>query len=168
MDPIEKAKLLLAQYYNRRVEELGNEPMITTDDVKVVWFCYILGGWKCLLINNTKFGYDGAKYYEITYNVEKAETYIDTYMKVSNLAVPDSEVLHSFDTPEGSVSETRRVRSAERQAEQELLVTRVVNMYVDRKMEIHEIAAALDLNESSVRILLEPTTLEDRLPERPK
>lgn len=167
MDPIEKAKLLLAQYYNRRVEELDNEPMITTDDVKVVWFCYILGGWKCLLINNTKFGYDGAKYYEITYNVEKAETYIDTYMKVSNLAVPDGEVLHWFDS-NGSVRETRRARSEERTAEQELLVTRVVNMYVDRKMEIHEIASALDMNESSVRILLEPTTLEDRLPERPK
>lgn len=101
MDPIEKAKLLLAQFYNRKAMEIEGEKLIGTDDISVVWFCYILGGWKCLLINNTKFGYMNAKYYEITYNKDKGETYIDVYMKIENLAVKDGEVLHSFDTPEG-------------------------------------------------------------------
>lgn len=56
-----------------------------TYGVYVVWFCYILGGWKALLGTNVEDG----KYYELTHNKDKKETYIDTYIKDSNVAVAD-------------------------------------------------------------------------------
>ena len=45
-------------------------------DVYVVWFCYILGGWKALV------GYhnDGL-YYEVTHDKIKGLTYVDVYAK---------------------------------------------------------------------------------------
>jgi hypothetical protein len=53
-------------------------------DVYVVWFCYILGGWKALV--STTIPDD--TYYEVTYNKEKDEIYLDTYVKVNNVAIP--------------------------------------------------------------------------------
>ena len=50
------------------------------DDIYVVWFCYILGGWKSLVSTNEPDG----MYYEVTYNVDKDETYFDAYKKVEN------------------------------------------------------------------------------------
>lgn len=53
------------------------------DDVYVVWFCYILGGWKALLSTPVEDG----RYYEITHNDKKNQTYIDTYVKESNILI---------------------------------------------------------------------------------
>jgi hypothetical protein len=54
-------------------------------DVYVVWFCYILGGWKALVSTTIK---DNC-YYEITYNVKKDELYLDQYKKVNNVTYPN-------------------------------------------------------------------------------
>lgn len=53
------------------------------EDIYIVWFCYILGGWKALL-STTK---PDDKYYEVTYNVKTEEAYTDTYQKVKNEAL---------------------------------------------------------------------------------
>lgn len=42
------------------------------DDVYVVWFCYILGGWKALVSTPVEDG----RYYEVTHNHEKNENYV--------------------------------------------------------------------------------------------
>lgn len=52
-------------------------------DVFIVWKCKVLQNSKWLLATTLKDN----KYYEITYNGDKDELYIDEYGKVSNLAV---------------------------------------------------------------------------------
>lgn len=62
--------------------ELGIE--VYMKEIYVVWFSYILGGWKALVSTSIGDGY----YYEVTFNKEKKETYVDTYQKISNTAYP--------------------------------------------------------------------------------
>lgn len=58
----------------------------TSDDVYVVWFCYILGGWKALVSTPVEDG----RYYEVTYNHEKNERYVDVFKReVGWVHVPD-------------------------------------------------------------------------------
>lgn len=54
-------------------------------EVYVVWFTYILGAWKALVSTTLPDG----RYYEVTYNKEKAEAYVDEYYKADNVVVPD-------------------------------------------------------------------------------
>lgn len=49
----------------------------------IVWFCFILGGWKALVSSTEADG----RYYEVTYNAAKREAYIDTYKKTHNNVV---------------------------------------------------------------------------------
>lgn len=91
IDPQERAKLLVAQLFNRNVDKT-DDAMITTDEVYVVWFSKTLRNWKALISTTVP----DLKYYEVTHNGEKNETYIDTYVKISNIAVADGESLHEF------------------------------------------------------------------------
>ena len=52
--------------------------------VKVVWFCKTLQNWKTLLITSL----EDKRYYEVTYNGDKREAYIDAYEKLDNVCVP--------------------------------------------------------------------------------
>lgn len=54
-------------------------------DVYIVWFTKTLQNWKALVSTNIKDN----MYYELTYNGDKRETYIDLYSKVENIVVPD-------------------------------------------------------------------------------
>lgn len=54
---------------------------IKIHDVYVVWFCYILGGWKALCSTNIEDG----KYYEVTHDSNKDRTYVDEYAKRNQL-----------------------------------------------------------------------------------
>lgn len=65
--------------------ELGME--VHMREIYVVWFSYILGGWKALLSTSIEDG----RYYEVTFNKEKKETYVDTYQKISNKAYPQTD-----------------------------------------------------------------------------
>ncbi len=80
----ERAKQLIVNYFNERVEKTDNKK-ITVDDVYVVWFCKTLQNWKALLSTNVSDG----MYYEVTYNGDKKETYIDAYKKWENVRVVD-------------------------------------------------------------------------------
>ena len=50
------------------------------EELYVVWFAYILGGWKALVSTSRADG----RYYEVTHNQKKSETYVDTYVKTNN------------------------------------------------------------------------------------
>lgn len=50
----------------------------------VVWFCYILGGWKTLIGTTLQDG----MYYEVTYNKDNDEIYLDAYSKLDNRVIP--------------------------------------------------------------------------------
>lgn len=90
----ERAKLLVAQYFNKSAEKTDAVMITSTDDVYVVWYCYTLGGWKALLSTTVIDG----MYYELTYDKIKKVTYLDAYKKWDNVPVPDGEWIHDFVT----------------------------------------------------------------------
>ena len=79
---IKKAKEAVVNYFNSRVDKTDNAN-ITEDDVYVVWFCKTLQNWKALVSTTVSDG----MYYEITYNGDKNETYLDAYKKWENYKV---------------------------------------------------------------------------------
>ena len=79
-----KAKKLVVDYFNDRADKT-DKVIIGTDDVFVVWFCKTLQNWKALLSTTVSDG----MYYEVTYNGDKKETYIDAYKKWENVKVAD-------------------------------------------------------------------------------
>jgi len=91
MDRMERAKLLVAQYYNKKAEKT-DDYMLGTDSVYIVWYVYLLGGWKMLLSTTANDG----MYYELTYDKDGRQTFFDAYKKWENIAVPDGEWIHEF------------------------------------------------------------------------
>nr|DAG97091.1 MAG TPA: hypothetical protein [Crassvirales sp.] len=58
--------------------------IINKEHVFIVWSCYILGNRKYLV------GLDyTSTYFEVTYNVNNKEWYIDEYSKVNNICIKD-------------------------------------------------------------------------------
>jgi hypothetical protein len=79
MDPIGTARDVV---YTYAIEHLDKTDDVTfcEEDVYVVWFCYILGGWKALVSTNLPDG----MYYEVTFDKEKNRNYLDAYKKFVN------------------------------------------------------------------------------------
>ena len=75
-------KKIVADYTNKHIDKTDNV-QITIDDVYVVWVCKVLQNNKALLSTILPDG----MYYEITYNGDKCETYVDAYKKFENFAV---------------------------------------------------------------------------------
>lgn len=82
----EKAKQIVIDYYNERVEKTDNKKL-TENEVFVVWFSKTLQNWKALISTTISDG----MYYEVTYNGDKKETYLDAYKKWENVCVKDEE-----------------------------------------------------------------------------
>lgn len=80
----EKARKIVMNCFNSRVDKTDNK-QITLDDVYVVWFSKTLQNWKALVSTSVSDG----MYYEITYNGDKNETYVDVYKKWENFIVKD-------------------------------------------------------------------------------
>lgn len=53
------------------------------DDIYVVWFCKTLQNWKALISTTLPDG----MYYEVTYNGDKKEIYLDAYKKFENKCI---------------------------------------------------------------------------------
>lgn len=64
-------------------EHLDKSETIPNFDVYIVWKCKTLQNWK-YLVSSTLF--DGM-YYELTYNGDKHEWYIDAYKKFDNKVI---------------------------------------------------------------------------------
>lgn len=94
IDFILRAKLLVMHQIN--VSGIGTrrgDPIdsIGLDQVYVVWFAFVLGNWKAFISTSRPDG----RVWEVTHNKEKGESYVDSYLKTHNVAVPDGE----FDQP---------------------------------------------------------------------
>ena len=76
-------KATVARYANEQLDKADNM-QITEADVFIVWMCKTLQNSKAML-STTLF--DGM-YYELTYNGDKKELYVDAYKKWKNFAVP--------------------------------------------------------------------------------
>jgi len=81
----EVAKEHVVAYFNVESEHTETYGRLHPEEVYVVWFCYILGGWKALLSTTVP----DDMYYEVTYNKINEETYLDAYKKVDNRVLPD-------------------------------------------------------------------------------
>lgn len=81
---MEKAKRLVVEYYNNHVD-VTDGFKISENQVFIVWFSKTLQNWKALVSTTVPDG----QYYEVTYNGDKKETYVDVYKKWDNVRVPD-------------------------------------------------------------------------------
>lgn len=79
---VKTCKELVADYSNARLDKTDNVE-ITTDDVYVVWLTKTLQNSKALLSTTLPDG----MYYELTFNGNKGEIYLDVYKKVDNVAI---------------------------------------------------------------------------------
>ena len=80
----EKARQIVRDYFNSHVN-VTDGVQISIDDVYVVWFSKTLQNWKALVRTTVPDG----KYYELTHNGDKDETYVDVYVKLDNQVVKD-------------------------------------------------------------------------------
>ena len=76
-------KALVCDYTNEHLDKTDGV-QITEDEVFIVWMCKTLQNNKALL-STTLF--DGM-YYEVTFNGDKGEAYLDAYKKFENRCVP--------------------------------------------------------------------------------
>ena len=83
-DFVKFCKKQVANYTNDHLDKTDNK-VITEEDVFVVWLCKTLQNNKALL-STTLF--DGM-YYEVTYNGDNDEAYIDAYKKWENYKIED-------------------------------------------------------------------------------
>lgn len=72
-------KKVVLGYFNDHADKTDRR-VISKDDVFVVWACKTLQNNKALLSTNVSDG----MYYELTYNGDKKELYIDVYKKWDN------------------------------------------------------------------------------------
>lgn len=68
------------------LEHLDKSDPKVTFDVYIVWKAKILQNWKYLISSTL---YDGM-YYELTYNGDKEEWYLDAYKKFENRVVKEN------------------------------------------------------------------------------
>lgn len=77
-------KNLILEYVNNHFDKTDDAKPITIKDVYVVWMCKTLQNSKALLSTTVLDG----KYYEVTYNGDKDEIYLDVYVKLENMKIP--------------------------------------------------------------------------------
>ena len=81
-DFVTLCKKAVAEYANEHLDK-SDCKKITEDDVFIVWMCKTLQNSKAM-VSTTLF--DGM-YYELTYNGNKQELYVDAYKKWENFTV---------------------------------------------------------------------------------
>lgn len=77
-----KALEIVRQYIQKHLDK--SDPF-TAFDVYTVWKSKVLQNWKYLISSTL---YDGM-YYELTYNGDKKEWYLDAYKKFENRVIPE-------------------------------------------------------------------------------
>ena len=84
---MEKARRIVMQYFNARADVTDGK-QISMENVFVVWFSKTLQNWKALVSTTVSDG----MYYEVTYNGDRRETYLDAYKKWESVLIHDQEV----------------------------------------------------------------------------
>jgi len=79
---LQTAKMVVVNYWNERVDKTECKKM-EIQDVFIVWFCKTLQNWKALVSTIVSDG----MYYEVTYNGDKGEIYLDAYKKWENVKI---------------------------------------------------------------------------------
>lgn len=72
----------VVEYFNQHADKTDHKK-ITEDDVFIVWACKILQNNKALVSTTVPDG----MYYEVTYDSDKQQAYVDVYKKWQNYSV---------------------------------------------------------------------------------
>lgn len=80
---VEVCKAVIVDYVNENKDKTDATEEIGLDDVYVVWSCKTLQNHKALLSTTVSDG----MYYEMTYNGDKKELYMDAYKKWENRCI---------------------------------------------------------------------------------
>lgn len=78
-----EAILIIREYILKHLDK--SEP-IPSYEVYIVWKCKALQNWKYLLSSTLSDG----MYYELTYNGNKSEWYLDAYKKFDNVKIKEN------------------------------------------------------------------------------
>ena len=79
----ERALSIVKEYISKHLDKSDVQPEF---EVYTVWKAKTLQNWKYLISSTL---YDGM-YYELTYNGDKKEWYLDAYKKFENVVIPES------------------------------------------------------------------------------
>lgn len=79
---IERMKQEVLNWVLKHVD-VTDDVNITIDDIYVVWSVKALQNWKALISTTLPDG----MYYELTYNGDKNELYLDAYKKFDNVTI---------------------------------------------------------------------------------
>lgn len=82
---VESARETVFNYVKDKLEKTDTHVTFALDEVYVVWFGFVCGNYKALVSTTLPDG----MYYEVTYNANKRETYIDAYKKFNHEIIPD-------------------------------------------------------------------------------
>lgn len=80
-------KNMIIDYFTKHKDTTDKEIEMKIEDVFVVWSCKTLQNNKTLLSTRLPDGL----YYEITYNGDKHEAYVDVYKKWENFVVKEED-----------------------------------------------------------------------------
>ena len=83
---VKLCKFFVCSYVNEHLDK-SDGMQITEDDVYVVWMCKALQNNKALLSTTLPDG----MYYELTWNGDTGELYLDAYKKFQNRCIPVRE-----------------------------------------------------------------------------
>lgn len=85
---MQKARELVCTHFNETNTDFVKDRItnLVPDDFYIVWFSKTLQNWKALVSTDKVNGL----YYEATYNGDRLETYLDVYIKMSNVSIPDN------------------------------------------------------------------------------
>lgn len=82
MDKPCRAMAIVEQYASNHLDKSDPPAEFA---VYIVWQCKTLQNWKFLISTSLRDG----MYYEVTYNGDKKEWYLDAYKKFENQCIPD-------------------------------------------------------------------------------
>lgn len=95
---IYKAKYLAAFAYFRSASEREEAVLLPSpDDFYITWFSKTLQNWKALVSTDIEPGL----YWEITYDGNKDQSYVDAYVKEDNFCMTDEELHFNINLEEG-------------------------------------------------------------------
>lgn len=80
-----KACQIVSNYVVEHIDKTDKVPVF---QVYIVWQCKTLQNWKFLISTDIPYG----MYYEVTYNGDKDEWYLDAYKKFENRCIPGKSV----------------------------------------------------------------------------
>ena len=89
------AMSLVYAYAKKKLDVTDTDVQFELGDVYIVWFSKTLQNWKAMVSTNLPDG----MYYEVTYNGDKDEVYLDAYKKFENVKLDmsgEADVTHRF------------------------------------------------------------------------